>query len=321
MSIHSGQAVWNGRKADGAAVRDGHYELVADGLRSWVEVDLNAVTITDDIRQPLITGMVPKTSAHWAARFTSFAASPVDGVVYLTEKLSNAYGDLKMWRWNGERLEDVIDWPAGHWTIRQMSAQEDVFITWGFTGFEYSLLRFPGPVVDPLPAPDFGATPHLSPDGEWILWVNSSSVVERRVFLQRVDELGETFEFGPYSPGPVGSWNFQATVHWSPNGDRAIVTMHATNIPVFGEVGLVLDIDAGHPPSVRELHLDQACGGNDFANGPAPVSVSIGFDDNLLLCTRDMHRDLHIIDLDDRIDDSIGRSSGCPQHRQRSCTA
>ncbi len=140
----SGQAVWNGRKADGAAVRDGAYELVADGLRSWVEVDLNAITITDDIRQPLITGIVPTTSSHWAAEFRSWAPSPVDGIVYLTEKLSNAFGDLKMWRWNGERLEDVIDWPAGHWTIHQMSAQEDVFITWGFTGFDIFAASLPG---------------------------------------------------------------------------------------------------------------------------------------------------------------------------------
>ena len=161
--------MWDGRKTDGASVRDGHYELLADGLRSWVEVDLNVITITDDIRQPMITGLVPKTSTHPVAKFTSYTPSPVDGIVYLTEKLSIAYGDLKMWRWNGERLEDVIDWPAGHWTstrCRHKKMSSSLEVT------RYSLVRFPGPEIDPLPAPLPRRCPYLSPDGEWILWVD-----------------------------------------------------------------------------------------------------------------------------------------------------
>jgi subtilase family serine protease len=291
----SGRAVWDGRKTGGAAVRDGVYDLVADGLRSWVEIDLNATTITDDIRQPLITGLVPRTSTHWAAEFTSYAPSPVDGIVYLTEKLSYAYGDFKMWRWNGERLEDVVDWPLGYWTIHQMSAQEDLFITGSIS---YSLVRFPGPVIDPLPSPLSAAdTPYLSPDGEWILWVDQRYLqAERWVVLQRTTDLGETYEFGPFSSGSASAWTHEPTIHWGPDGSTAVVT--SNNLPFYSNgTGIALVIDLGTTPSIRETALDQGCGRVNLNGNERQVAASVDFEHGELICTRDWSQSLFIIDL------------------------
>ena len=319
----SGQAVWNGRKADGAAVRDGHYELVADGLRSWVEVDLNATTITDDISQPLDHRIGAQDIRPLGCRVHVLCR-----VTRRRGRLSDRKAQQRLWRPQdvaverraprgrhrlaGGALDDPPDVGAGrcfrHLGLRRLHIRIFAASLPGSCGRSSSR---PGAGRQTPPV----ARWRVDPVGQPLWWYRPTDHFAAGGCARR------DLEFGPYSPGAIGSWNYQTTVHWSPNGDRAVVTMHAEPPWVPGDVGLALDIDAGNPPTVRELHLDQSCGGNDFANGPAPVSASVDFDNNLLLCTRDLHRDLHIIDLDDRIDHSIGRSSGGPQPVQRSCTA
>ncbi len=277
----SGHAVWDGRNDTGGTVRDGVYELRAGGLTTWVEVDVNNVAITDDVRQPLIIGQVSTTSNHPGARFTSLTPSPADGVAYLTERLD--YSQRKLWRWDGARLGEVPGWPDGHWTIHQLSADDQVFITWNGA---YSLIRYPGPSVDPLPPPTGSVDrPHLSPDGRWILWVDSrTSQPEKLVVLQQTDDLNEIVELGPF---PHGSSISPPTVHWAPGGSRAVVAIHR-----LASISAV-DVELGSTPSAELRELDVQC----RSGAPYPTSTVVDFDAGELICTHDPLRLLRVVDL------------------------
>jgi len=286
-----GLAVWDSTQTNGAAVRDGVYTLRAAGLVSWVEVDLNNVTITDDVRQTLIFGNVAPISTHPSAWISLSAMSPVDGVFYLTEWTGT---ERKIRRWSSEGLTSRTDWPDGHFTdIRGMSADERVFITWNGG---YSLLQFPGPQIDPLPEPGLGGEPHISPDGQWILWVTKSTPIDRIIVLQRTDDLSQVVQFGPYLSGTGEGWNCEPTVHWAPGSSRAVVTLNH-HISNWTGIGLALDIDMNGPPTVREIALEQACGAGSTHESLLGVAASVDMDNNILACTRDYQAKLYRMDL------------------------
>ncbi|HSN53325.1 MAG TPA: CARDB domain-containing protein, partial [Candidatus Sulfomarinibacteraceae bacterium] len=290
----TGQATWNGRNEGGGVVRDGVYELSSAGLATWVEVDLNGVRITDDIRQPLLVGTVPKSSTAPGSRFIWLTASPVDGVVYLVEQLGYGVDNRKVWRWAGAGLEDVPDWPAGHWDIHQMSADETVFITRP-NSWSYELIRMPGGTVEQLPTPAGVDTPNLSPDGEWVVWVKKMPwASQQTVLLQHLDDPSEIHELGPYTTGWSAEWVNTATVHWTSDGRRAVVTMHCPGYPSpFGHA-LALVIELGTEPSVRERTLDRACA----TNASAGIAASVDFDRSRFYCIRDTDRALYEFDLE-----------------------
>jgi len=285
-----GSTEWDGRKDNGAVARDGVYELRAGGLVSWVEVDLNGVTVTDNIRQPLITRNVSPTSSHPMARFTSYALSPVDGIVYLAEHTSSTPGDFKVRRWNGEHLESIPDWPDDHWHVRQASSDGSVFLTWAL---DYTLIRFPGPQVEPLTRPSYGFEPHLSPDGEWILWERPFiSNQDNIIVLQRVEDLGEVIQFGPYTSTSPYDSRFENTVDFAPGGSRVVVGAHFTR-----NEHIVLDIELGETPTVREVPLEQSCWSIQDTGQIQMVFAAVDFDHNLMTCVRDQSHELYTIDL------------------------
>ncbi len=291
-----GRSEWDGRRDDGAALRDGVFELRADGLATWLEIDLNQVAITDDIRQPLISGLLRPLSDHPNARFNSTAPSPVDGVVYLGE-FTGVGPVTRARRFAEGRLEDVPDWPAGDLRPRGLSADERVFLVRESLG-PYALVRFPGAEVVPLTSPLSGAEPHLSPDGRWLLWVNRNAV-NRYVVLQRVDDLGEVHQLGPYSTGDGYAWEYDLTLHWALEEGRAVISMHDPGPVPSAPIGLVLDIELEPTPSVRELSLDRHCGVGYWDSGRPKVSAAVDFENDLFYCTRDKAEELFIADLRD----------------------
>lgn len=287
-----GAVDWDGRSDSGGVVRDGVYEILAGALTTWVEVDLNAVAITDDVQQQLITFNIAPLSTHPSAGFRSSVRSPIDGVVAFVEWTGS---ENRLRRWDGTKLTDVSEWPEEHTYLRQMSADERVFTTGLFTP---SLLVFPGPRIDELIAPFPGGKPSLSPNGKWILWVGGDLSWGQSIALQRVDDLSIAATYGPYPAGASAFWEPATTVNWTLDGLRAVVTMHVGPGDSQGGFDLAVDIDLTGVPTAREVVLDAGCP-DSFADIDNVPAASVDFSAQELICLDSWSNELVVVDLID----------------------
>ncbi|MCP3963203.1 MAG: hypothetical protein GY719_35635 [bacterium] len=278
VPIGAESVVWDGDTDRGNLARDGLYDVTAGELASWAVVDNNLFAVTSELEQLLLVGFLePEVPGFEEERsyFTSMIMNPVLEELYTVERYhragtSSSEDTQTLKRWSGDEFIEIGDWLPVDRRLISSNLLGDTFTAGFLNGGNHRLVRYPGPVVEPLISPDeYGFDPWISPDGRWLVWASS---FRELLFVEDLDD-GTLHEF---DPGPLDGYRVCGySINWSRHGVAVV------SVATHDGVGYFYEVTTDDPPTVRvvevedwELNCDGAGGGGgaSIADGPAGSS-------------------------------------------------
>jgi flagellar hook assembly protein FlgD len=278
------------------------YTIVAGELSTWVEIDLNGLTIPDDVTQQLLYGVIQPAATGYGLGIMSLALSAVDGDLYFVERTQRNPAVDVLVRWDGERQHRFEQWPDGtsseEYDLVEASSDGSVFIAQDTTasgGIGRYLLRQPELVPEAIPSPcstlSWGGDSAMSPDGSWILTTcctrpqPGAPSVLTEVVLQSTSDPALVQSLPP----PVPDARCPGDVRWDPDGSRAVIAPDQFNWQYW--------IVAVEDPPTLDMVSAQATfpGCQAGQAGHMERGNGIDFERNLLILSCDL--DLKAMDL------------------------
>ncbi|RLE22784.1 MAG: hypothetical protein DRJ65_13175, partial [Acidobacteria bacterium] len=233
--------VWDGLSDDGFVVADGVYRMRADANVSTVIVDTDRITLTDNPSGVQIQQILQEVPGGDIDYLQSGTLSPSDSGIYLLKERLDNSRELVRFAWG--TLESIGEWPDGLHAPSQVNSHGNLFLSVDW--YELTLVRYPGPVVEPRIWRSGFMSPSLTPDGSWIVWVG---VDGDELFFEAVDDSSLTFSVPPFGDPEIFA-SSTGRFFWSLDGSLGVL------IPILLDWAepYYLLIEPGEPPSVRAV--------------------------------------------------------------------
>ncbi len=300
--------VWDGLSNRGNMTPDGLYLVTAGETASWVIVDTNRYSITNELEQRLLVGFLqPRVPGEdrpcsWnpdcnleRSWFTSMIGSPVSEEIYLVERYhaeGTEFGEdvYSLWMFAADQMVELGELPENV-TLQSVDAAGSRFVV---TGDPYRLLRVPEMTLENIETSHgWASKPWISPDGKWLLWASRN---DDALYLDSLENPGETYTFYPegVDDGSVCGYS----VFWTPRGEAIVSLKTWNNSGYFYQVNTVTD-----PPSASTTQAQDwngTCGDGGIpsmiqsdrseADGK-PVKHEVGRDGDILESGLDFDQD------------------------------